>query len=83
MTDSACSLLCSAIVEQAVEDYRELRKKDKEEIIHKDEGIFSKDDIESFFRGAWCRSILNGFGSRIDGVNILRQLKAEPIQRHE
>lgn len=79
MTDNACSLLCSAIVEQAVEDYRLLRKKQVEEIKHKDEGEFSKSEIESFFRGEWCHSILNGFGSRIDGVNILRQLKTETI----
>lgn len=80
MTDTACSLLCSDIVEQAVEDYRELRRKNKDEIKHKDEGTFSKEDIESFFRGEWCHDILNGLDSRIDGVNILRQLKNEPIQ---
>ncbi len=79
MTENSCSLLCSAIVEQAVEDYRLLRKKQVEEIKHKDEGEFSKSEIESFFRGDWCRSILSGFGSRIDGVNILRQLKTETI----
>lgn len=77
MSNNSVELLCEAIIAQSVEDYRELRKKKKDEIHHKDEGDFSIAELESFFRGDWCRALLNGIQSRIDGVTILRQLKSE------
>lgn len=72
-------LLCSRIIEQAVEDYRELKKKKLSSKETKDAGFYSVDEIEEFFHSAWCNEMLlkRGLESRIDGVTILRHLKAE------
>lgn len=78
MDISPIQMLCAAVVERAVDDYRLLNEKGKELIENKDEGDFSREEIESFFRSDWCRTLLRGADSRIeDGVQILRNLKSE------
>lgn len=77
MDNCAAERLASAIVEQAVLDYRELRTKGVEEIKPFYRGTYSRTEIDAFFRSEWCKAILKGIGSRVDGVTILRQLKSE------
>lgn len=78
-TPNPYAQLCTAIIRQAAEDYRELNAKGEDKIIHKDEGEYSKAEIEEFFRGNWCRTMLRGLGFRINGINLLRQLKSEKL----
>ena len=69
--------LCSAIILQAVDDYREMSRKircrkckDKRERMLVDRELRS---IELFFRSDWFRMITN-----LDGVTILKELRANP-----
>ena len=50
MDISPIQMLCAAVVERAVDDCRLLNEKGKEFIENKDEGDFSREEIESFFR---------------------------------
>ena len=81
MNENGIALLCSAIVEQAVLDYRELRRRGVEKHKKKDDGEYSISEIESFFRSKYCTLLLQSADSQIDdGVLILRKLKSEKIQ---
>ncbi len=77
MTDNVLASLCSAVVEQAVEDYRELSRKGIEYFGSDAMGTYSKFEIEQFFKSKWGDLMLRGMGSSIDGFTIIRQLKAE------
>jgi len=80
MNENGIALLCSAIVEQAVLDYRELRRLGVEERKKKNDGEYSISELESFFRSEYCTLLLQNADSKIDdGVLILRKLKSEPI----
>lgn len=69
--------LCEAIIRQAVEDYRELKRRKLSWIGSDADGNFSMTEIEHFLRSDWCRRLLCGIDSRLDGTSILRQLKSE------
>lgn len=79
MTDNVAACLCSAIIEQAVEDYRELSGKEIEYRGTVAAGNYSKCEIERFFRSEWGALVLLGMKSRVDGFTILRQLKTENL----
>lgn len=76
---ASVQLLCTRIIEQAVDDYRELKKKKLSSRETKDKGEYSITEIEEFFHSAWCNEIIlkRGLESRVDGVTILRHLKSE------
>ena len=77
--DGAClkwdhSLLCKAIVEQAISDYRRLRKTDRESVKTKDEGEYGKQEILEFFFGVWGEVILRtGMGFSDEGITEFRK----------
>lgn len=77
MSDNAMKRLCEAIIQQAVNDYQELKRRNIGWIGSVEDGQFSLTEIEHFFRSNWCKALLRGIGSRIDGVTILRHLKSE------
>lgn len=77
MSDNTMKQLCEAIIQQAVDDYRELKRRGLGWIGSDADGNFSLTEIEHFFRSDWCRDLLHEIDSRIDGVTILRQLKSE------
>lgn len=77
MSDNPMKQLCEAIVQQAVDDYRELKRRGLGWIGSDADGNFSLTEIEHFFRSDWCKALLHEIDSRIDGVTILRQLKSE------
>ena len=81
MNENGIALLCSAIVEQAVLDYRDLRRLGVEEHKKGSDGEYSISELESFFRSKYCKLLLQGADSKIDdGVLILRKLKSEQVQ---
>jgi len=77
---SPYALLCSRILEQAAEDYRELRKGNQESMYKKDEGTWSIKEIEDFLRSDWCnKTIIPMAGIECDGKTILYNIKNEII----
>lgn len=67
-------LLCAAIIEQAVDDYKTLRKKKKAEVKNKDEGDYGISEIEDFFLGEWGDAIIHD-GLRLkmlDGADFIK-----------
>lgn len=77
ITDRGARLLGSAIVFQAAEDYRDLRRRGVEERNTRDNGKYSYVEIEKFLKSDWCNIILRGIGSRFRGDTILRNLRQE------
>ena len=67
-------LLCAAIVEQAVDDYKTLRKKKKAEVKNKDEGVYGISEIEDFFLSEWADAIIH------DGLRLKRMNGADFIK---
>ena len=58
--------LAYAIVEQAVEDYKEARFIGEE-----------SEEIEEFFGSRWCEFLLDGF--QFTGLEIIRILRSKPF----
>ena len=77
MSDNTMKQLCEAIIQQAVDDYLELKRRGLEWISSDTDGNFSLTEIEHFFRSDWCNALLHEIDSGIDGVTILRKLKSE------
>lgn len=77
MSDNSMKQLCEAILRQAVDDHRELKRRGLGWIGSDADGCFSLTEIYHFFRSDWCKDLLRGSGSRVDGAAILRQLKSE------
>ena len=69
-------LLVCRIFEQAIEDYKELRKKGIE--IEKDTSSFySIKDIERFFSSKWCTRLLEMIDCQLTGADVLNRVKAQ------
>lgn len=64
--------LAFAIVEQAVEDYKLLRKLGLSEMRSYTEGDISKIELEEFFYSEWCDFLLQNM--KLTGEDILRYL---------
>lgn len=62
--------LVSKIFEQAVSDYRDLKKKGKTEIKSSYRGNYSVDEIETFFQSSWCAILLDFMDINIAGPDI-------------
>lgn len=77
MDNGNAKTLCSAVLLQAIRDYRELRKNGSEHIKTKNQGEFSIGELESFFRGDWCRFLCRAANLRVSGPSILRKLESE------
>jgi len=77
ITDRGARLLGSAIVFQAAEDYRDLKRRGVEERDVRQVGKYSFVEIEEFLKSEWCNIILRGVGSRFHGDTILRNLRQE------
>lgn len=58
--------LAYAIVEQAVEDYKEARFVGEE-----------AEEIEEFFDSSWCEFLLDGF--HLTGREIINMLRSKPV----
>lgn len=75
--------LACAIIEMAIDDYRYLRNHNLEYKTSHPHGAtnigncYSRVEIEKFFHGWWCDSILGVVNVNMDGSDILRCLKAE------
>ena len=65
--------LASAIILQAVKDYREARKKLKKRPKNEDAKLMIS-DCEAFFRSDWYRALTD-----IDGEMLIRKLREEKI----
>lgn len=72
--------LAGAIVLQAADDYRDLKKRGKQSHETRGAGDYSVDELTEFFRGEWCSLILKGLGSRFRGRSILLNLRNEPVR---
>lgn len=69
-------LICR-IFEQAVEDYRDLKKR-KIESRDTGHGIeYSIKDIENFFGSKWCGRLLEIIDCNLSGKDILTKLQAQ------
>lgn len=69
-------LICR-IFEQAVEDYRDLKKR---KIESRDTGHgteYSIKDIEKFFSSKWCGRLLEIIDCNLSGKDILAKLQAQ------
>lgn len=74
--------LCSAIIIQAVNDYRDLIDREKktgiavDKVESKDSGTYGKEEIEEFFLGEWGETIIrDGFNLNMSGSDFLRAAK--------
>ena len=64
--------LAAAIVKLAVEDYRSLKNKNIEVDGDRHVGVYSRSEIEKFFQGEFCASILHdGLKSDLIGMDFL------------
>ena len=64
-----------AIIEQAVKDYRMLKRMGVSKLAFDTGGIISKSEIENFFHGEWCDFLLQNI--KLNGEDILRYLDRE------
>lgn len=62
--------LASRIFEQAVSDYRELKRKGRLEVKSHYRGDYSIKEIETFFQSSWCAVLLDLMGINITGSDI-------------
>lgn len=81
MSRKSVRMLSMAIIMQAIEDYRDLKKKGIESRQTQDEGEYSFAELREFFASDWCRLILkDGLGVRSgSGLEILSALEANTI----
>lgn len=64
-----------AIIEQAVKDYRMLKRKGVSKLVFNTGGIISKSEIENFFHSEWCDFLLQNM--KLTGEDILDYLDIE------
>ena len=67
-------MLVCRIFEQAIDDYRELRRKNIRSN-KSDDTYYSIKDIEAFFGGDWCYKLLELTGVRFSGEDILKSIR--------
>ncbi len=70
-------ILICRIFEQAIEDYRDLKKRKLE---GRDTGHgteYSIRDIEKFFGSKWCNTLLEMIDSNLSGKDILGKIQAQ------
>lgn len=67
--------IASAIICQAIHDYKYLLVYKKDKVNSKDKGGYSKSDLSAFFRSEWCDVLLRGIGSSMDGRGIMSAVK--------
>ena len=76
LNDKGCSLLCNAIVFQAVQDYRRALRG---EPIHPRVPVSkTKKEVEKFFESEWFTAL-----TKINGTYLMRKLKEEYINESE
>lgn len=80
MRDPGVTALAIAILEQAASDYRDLNARGAQSAGDRNEGRYNITEIESFFRGSWCKKILNSLEVDTTGRRLLRALKQEVKQ---
>ena len=82
MNTKGAFALSFAIITQAVEDWRDLEKRNTARIDDSrgDRGAYSYKDIEKFFLSEWCDVILYAHGIKITGRDIVRMLKNEEMK---
>ncbi len=80
--DSGVRLLCTAVVIQAILDYRELCRKGLTLLESPDIGHMSKNEITKFFRSQWGKMILDGIGGHYTGEHIIGTLQ-EHAKKYE
>lgn len=71
------TLVCR-IIEQAIEDYREL-KKQKIEKVKRNGDAYSLKDIEHFFKSNWCDYLLESVHSKLKGKDVLKKISELPL----
>lgn len=69
--------LAMAIIQQAAYDFRDLRNERELKLGDRNEGFYSKDEIEEFFKGKWCSALLANSNCIPNGRRLLRILKEE------
>ena len=75
--DSQIVMVAEAIIKQAVDDFRDLRRRKAAEIRVSKTDTYSVEELERFFASDWCRLILHGCGIGTTGNRILNHLRAE------
>lgn len=73
--------LVSAIFERAVQDYRELRACEKDDIIDNNESQYGILEIENFLCSQWGYDLLSIMDVSVTPIDILHKLQSEPAGR--
>ena len=78
LIDENVSLLCEAIVLQAVEDYKDLIDRGKERCHRRGEVAYSRKEIEEFLLSDWGNKIIRGIPKirMMSGRAILNKIKS-------
>ena len=64
--------LALAIVVQAINDYRELEKREVNSVRTRREGTYSKREIEDFFESNWCDTLLGEISENYTADEVYR-----------
>lgn len=76
INDKGIKLLSTAIVSQAVIDFKFLNSKNIEQV-RTDKERFSKQEIEEFLKSDWCSRLLTAIGNHFDGGYIFRVINKQ------
>lgn len=83
LTRKDVELLCEAIIVQAVDDYKDIRMREKksgtavDEVKDKNSGTYGKQEITDFFLSKWGESIIqDGLHMEKSGSDFLRAAEA-------
>ena len=63
--------LACRIFEQAIEDYRFLKKRKITEMELRDDTTIGIKEIEEFFHSSWCDGLLEAINSKLTGKDLL------------
>lgn len=69
--------LAMAILQKAVDDYRDLCNREKDSRITRDEWGYSKKEIKEFFKSEYCESMLKLMKITDHGKHLLEILENE------
>ena len=75
MKDCGAALLALAIIQQAADDYHDLKSRGITSCKTRDYGSYSKEEIEEFFNSEYCETLLLGLHISDHGSNLLEILK--------
>ena len=65
--------LSGAIVKQAVDDYRELKRRNRTSGGNRNVGRFSLEEVEEFFQSEYCEALIqDGLKFGLTGLDFLR-----------